>query len=635
MILEANGIALSFGADVVLKNVTFQINEAERVGLVGYNGCGKTTLLNIITGELEQTEGTIALKNNATVGYLKQTAGLNLKNTVYSEMKSVNNADVLLARMKELELTMGDDHELIEEYERVSARYEAIDGYHLDYNIKRILNGMAFAEETHSKSVAVLSGGEKTRLALSKLLILSPDLLILDEPTNHLDIDTIEWLEKFLLAYRGSILIVSHDRYFLDRVTTRTLEIQNGKSKLYNGNFSAYMRQKEENDAREETVYKRTAAEADKLREYAERNMARASTSNMAKSRLKMLDRLDLSAPENAEHTKVKFRITPLSEPYKDVVVAKNLGVAVGKRDLIKDLSFTLLRGERLAIIGANGTGKTTLLKTLLGKHPQSSGKLIMGGGVKASCLEQNLYGVRSKNPLEYIWDLYPSVSQLEVRSLLASVGFRGEEIYTDSKGLSGGELARLNMARIALEHPNLLILDEPTNHLDIYTKDVLCDALRVFDGTMIVVTHDRYLMELLDSRILLLDGESGVFFESYGQYQEYRETGVVPPQNGEAKRNEAAELQPKRDELVESTKAVINNQKEIRKRRAEERERKSVVEKRIDLLEGEIYDLQSQLELPEVACDHEKLGEICAVLEKYKAEMEELTDEWLENYAD
>ncbi|MEG1061217.1 MAG: ABC-F family ATP-binding cassette domain-containing protein [Oscillospiraceae bacterium] len=635
MILEANGIALSFGADVVLKNVTFQINEAERVGLVGYNGCGKTTLLNIITGELEQTEGTIALKNNATVGYLKQTAGLNLKNTVYSEMKSVNNADVLLARMKELELTMGDDHELIEEYERVSARYEAIDGYHLDYNIKRILNGMAFAEETHSKSVAVLSGGEKTRLALSKLLILSPDLLILDEPTNHLDIDTIEWLEKFLLAYRGSILIVSHDRYFLDRVTTRTLEIQNGKSKLYNGNFSAYMRQKEENDAREETVYKRTAAEADKLREYAERNMARASTSNMAKSRLKMLDRLDLSAPENAEHTKVKFRITPLSEPYKDVVVAKNLGVAVGKRDLIKDLSFTLLRGERLAIIGANGTGKTTLLKTLLGKHPQSSGKLIMGGGVKASCLEQNLYGVRSKNPLEYIWDLYPSMSQLEVRSLLASVGFRGEEIYTDSKGLSGGELARLNMARIALEHPNLLILDEPTNHLDIYTKDVLCDALRVFDGTMIVVTHDRYLMELLDSRILLLDGESGVFFESYGQYQEYRETGVVPPQNGEAKRNEAAELQPKRDELVESTKAVINNQKEIRKRRAEERERKSVVEKRIDLLEGEIYDLQSQLELPEVACDHEKLGEICAVLEKYKAEMEELTDEWLENYAD
>ncbi|MEG2234221.1 MAG: ATP-binding cassette domain-containing protein, partial [Oscillospiraceae bacterium] len=321
MILEANGIALSFGADVVLKNVTFQINEAERVGLVGYNGCGKTTLLNIITGELEQTEGTIALKNNATVGYLKQTAGLNLKNTVYSEMKSVNNADVLLARMKELELTMGDDHELVEEYERVSARYEAIDGYHLDYNIKRILNGMAFAEETHSKSVAVLSGGEKTRLALSKLLILSPDLLILDEPTNHLDIDTIEWLEKFLLAYRGSILIVSHDRYFLDRVTTRTLEIQNGKSKLYNGNFSAYMSQKEENDAREETVYKRTAAEADKLREYAERNMARASTSNMAKSRLKMLDRLDLSAPENAEHTKVKFRITPLSEPYKDVVV--------------------------------------------------------------------------------------------------------------------------------------------------------------------------------------------------------------------------------------------------------------------------------------------------------------------------
>ncbi len=634
MILEANGVALSFGADVVLENITFQINESERVGLVGYNGCGKTTLLNIITGELDASAGEVSFKTNATLGYLKQTAGLDLGNTVYSEMQSVNNADELLRRMKTLEREMGGDPAKIAEYERVSARYEAIDGYHLDYNIRRILNGMAFPEDSWKKSVAVLSGGEKTRLALAKLLIMHPDLLILDEPTNHLDLETIEWLEAFLLTYKGAVLIVSHDRYFLDRVTTKTLEIQNGKSRIYNGNFEAYMRQKAENDTREEAVYKRTVAEADKLRDYAERNIVRASTSNMAKSRLKMLDRLDLTAPENAAHIKVKFRIDPATEPYKEVVIAKDLHIAAGRRDLVTGLSFTLFRGERLAVIGANGTGKTTLLNTLLGKHPPVKGKLILGGGVKMSCMEQNLYGVRSKNPIEYIWDLYPSMSQLEIRNLLASVGFRGEDIFIDSAGLSGGELARLNLARIALEHPNLLVLDEPTNHLDIYTKDVLCDALRAYPGTMIVVTHDRYLMETLASRILLLEGGRGIFFESYAQYKEYRETGVLPPQSGELPHLDVPPVH-KNETPIDGVKAAINSQKEARQRRALERERRGFVEKRIDELEAEIYDLQAQLELPEVTTDPDRLTEVCAQLDMHKAEMELLTDEWLENYAE
>lgn len=623
MILEVNGVALSYGADIVLSNVTFQVNENERVSVVGHNGCGKTTLLNIITGELEPTGGFVALKNGATMGYLKQTSGLVPGNTVLREMKSVNDADKLLARMKELEATMAGDDTLVQEYEAVSARYEAIDGYNLDFNIRRILAGMSFDADSYEKQVSVLSGGEKTRLALAKLLIMSPDLLILDEPTNHLDIDTMEWLEDFLRSYKGAVLVVSHDRHFLDNVTTKTLEIQNGKSKMYNGNFSAYLMQKEQAETREADVHKRTVAEAEKLRDYAQRNLVRASTTKMAQSRLKKLEKLDLTAPESSAHIRVQFRIEPAGEPYKEVVIAEGLAVSAGDKELIRDLDLVLRRGEHLAIIGANGTGKTTLLKTLLGKHRPDGGRLRLGGGVKLSYLEQNLFGVRAKNPLEYIWDLYPSMNQLEIRNLLASVGFRGDDVFISAAGLSGGELARLNLARISLEHPNLLILDEPTNHLDIYTKDIMYEALRDYEGTMIVVTHDRYLIETLDCRILLLNGTTGEFFESYKQYRAAKD-GQPQTEKNEPKERRT---QPLPDKPL--------SQKELRQQRAQERERKIFLEQRIEELEEDVAYFEEELAKPEVASDHEKLAELCDMLDDAREELSELTDEWLENHAE
>lgn len=628
MILEAKDLALSFGADEVLKAVSFQINENERVGVVGYNGCGKTTLLSILTGELPATSGSFSTKTNLTIGYLRQTAGLLANNTVYDEMKSVNNADALLARMKVLEATMGSDAALVDEYERISGKYEAIDGYNLEFNIKRVLNGMAFPPESYSKRVSVLSGGEKTRLALAKLLIMHPDLLILDEPTNHLDLETLEWLEKFLVEYKGAILLVSHDRHFLDSVCNRILEINVGKSRVYNGNYSAFLVQKEANDLREQREYRRVNEEADKLRDYVAKNLVRASTSNMAKSRRKMLEKLDLSAPESERHESVRFTIEPCGEPHKEVLVTKELCIDAGGKTLINDLTLTLFRGEKLIVAGANGTGKTTFIKTICGKHAPKSGRIRLGGGVKLGSVEQNLYTVKSKNPLEYIRDLYPAMTQLEIRSLLASVGFRDEEVFTASSGLSGGELSRLNMARVSLEHPNLLVLDEPTNHLDIYTKDVMCRALREYAGTMIVVTHDRYLMEQLDGRVLLLEQGSYKLFESYSAFTAYR--------NGE-QLSIHEEQKPKKsaDEELERTKNEIANQKELRRKRALERERRSFVENRIEELEGEIYDLNAQLELPEVATDHEKLAEVCDKLERFKAELNELSDEWLECYAD
>ena len=627
MVLDVSSVAMSFGGNVVLRDVSFQIHEKERVSLVGYNGCGKTTLLNIITGELTATGGFVVLKNKATIGYQKQMSGLSPEKTIYTEMKSVNDADKLLARMKELEATMANDDSLIEEYEEVSAKYDAVDGYNLDFNIKKILNGLGFPKETHDKKVGVLSGGEKTRLALAKLLIMKPDLLILDEPTNHLDIDTLEWLEEFLLNYEGAILAVSHDRHFLDAVSTKTVEISGGKSKIYNGNFSAYLRQKQENDEREEREYEKTVEKAEKLGDYVARNLVRASTSNMAKSRRKQLEKLDLSAPESSNHVKVKLDIIPANEPYKEVITAKELCVKAGGRTLVDKLDFELLRGERLTIVGANGSGKTTLLKVLLNKNSPASGRVRLGGGVKISYLEQQLSATRSKNPLEYIWDLYPSMNQLEIRSLLASVGFRNEDVFIDARGLSGGELARLNLAKISLEHPNLLVLDEPTNHLDIYTKDILYDALEAYEGTMIVVTHDRYLMECINSKILLLTDNEWKLFESYKQYREYRETGKVTlaapgtaSKKSEEKKNEAESLL---------------SQKELRAFRAKERERKAYIDKRIEELEISVDDLTEQINSPEVASDHTKLSELYIQLEESKAELNSLSDEWLLNYSD
>lgn len=623
MVLEVSGVALSFGADVVLRDVTFQVNENERVAIVGYNGSGKTTLLRIITGELEPTGGFTAFKNGATVGYLEQTSGLDDSSTVLGEMRAVGDADKLLARMKELEKTMGGDPALLDEYERVSARYEAIDGYNLEHNIKRILEGLSFGPDSYNKSVAVLSGGERTRLALAKLLITHPDLLILDEPTNHLDIDTLEWLEGFLKSYRGAILVVSHDRQFLDNVATKTLEIQNGKSTMYPGGFSAYLAQKEHAQTRETEVHKRTVAEAEKLRDYAQRNIVRASTSKMAKSRLKMLDRLDLTAPENSAHTQVRFRIEPTGEPYKEVIVAEGLIVSAGGRTLIEDLDLTLRRGDHLAVIGANGTGKTTLLRTLLGQHKPDAGRLRMGGGVQMSVLEQNLFGVRAKNPLQYIWDRYPSMSQLDVRNLLASVGFRGEDVFISASGLSGGELARLNLARISLEHPNLLILDEPTNHLDIYTKDIMYEALRDYAGTMIVVTHDRYLIETLGCRILLLDNTHGVYYENY---QAYRASKAETPRQGEAPKP-VRRTQPLPDKPM--------TPKELRQQRAQERERRLYLERRIGELEEDIVYFEEEVTRPDNASDHQKLAELCDLLDGARDELAQLSDEWLRDYAD
>ncbi len=620
MVLSVENLAFSYGSNVVLRDVSFQIEEQDRVGLVGYNGCGKTTLFGVLTGSLYPDSGSVNLSTGAISGYLRQDSGLTASHSVKQEMESANRADEYLARMKELERMMGDRPELLEEYRHVSDRYEAIDGYHLNYRIRKILYGMGFPEDTWDKHVAVLSGGEKTRLSLAKLLLQNPDLLLLDEPTNHLDLNTLDWLEGYLRTYRGAVLVVSHDRHFLDAVCGKTIQLQNGKTKTYNCGFSEYLVRKEQEEAVERKHYEQTVEKAEKLQDYAERNMARASTRNMAKSRLKMLERLDLTAPEESRHTDLKFEIIPSNEPYKDVLKLENLSIGVSGKVLCSGIDLLIERGDRVAVIGNNGCGKTTLLKTILGEQRPMSGRAVIGGGVKIGVEEQNVFHIENTSPLMYIWDRYPHMDQLQIRKLLALVGFRNEEVFTETHGLSGGELARLNMARLSLEHPNFLLLDEPTNHLDIFTKQILFGALQEYAGTLLLVSHDRWFIEQLQCKVLSMENGKATVYPDYASFRNV----------AQAERNalQETEEQPKR-------KQDAVNAKELRRQKAEYRQRKGQFEEQIEQLESEEKELQNRIMDPHNATNAELLRDLCERLDIVKNELGIIIDDYLENYSD
>ena len=620
MVLSVEHVSFSYGSTQILKDVTFQIEDQDRVGLVGYNGCGKTTLFGVLTGSLYADSGIISLRNGAISGYLRQDSGLVASNTIKQEMESANNADEYLMKMKELESQMGNHPELLEEYRHVSERYEAIDGYHMSYQIRRILYGMGFPEETWEKRVAVLSGGEKTRLSLAKLLLQNPDLLLLDEPTNHLDLNTLDWLESYLRGYRGAVLVVSHDQHFLDAVCSKTVQLQNGKTKTYNCAFSEYLIRKEQDEAIEKKHYEQTVEKAEKFQDFAERNMARASTRNMAKSRLKMLERLDLTAPEESRHTDLKFVIVPSNEPYKDVLKLEHLDIGVAGKLLCSDIDLTIERGDRVAVIGNNGCGKTTLIKTILGEQRPFGGRAVIGGGVKIGVEEQNVFHIENTSPLMYMWDRYPQMDQLQIRKLLALVGFRNEEVFTDTHGLSGGELARLNMARLSLEHPNFLLLDEPTNHLDIFTKQILFQALMDYSGTLLLVSHDRWFIEKLNCKVLeMSDGKTKL----YPDYAAFRNVSQLN-----------RDLPKKEDEPVKKRQETVSA-RELRKQKADYRLRKNELENRIELLEAEEKDIQRQIEDPVNAVDPEILTDLCERLDFVKNQLGQFIDEYLEQYAD
>ena len=592
------------------------LDAQDRAGIIGENGAGKTTLIKIITGELYPDDGIVTLAHGATVGYLEQNSVLDPACTVYREMENAFRSVLdAMDEMKRLERQMAEcpgDHMLLERHAQLSAVVDAADGYNMDTQIKKILNGMAFPAPDYQKSVAVLSGGEHTRLCLAKLLLQKPDLLLLDEPTNHLDFETMEWLESYLKTYPGAILVVSHDRYFLDAVCNRIFEIEDNTLTAYKGNYSAYLPQKEAAVALQQKQHDANMEKAAKLEAYIARNLVRASTTKMAQSRRKQLEKMEITEAPRTSHTDLKFRFTFDVTPYNEILTAKNISVTLGGKRLVEGLDLLVKRGERLVIAGPNGAGKSTLLRVLDGKLRPQAGTVRLGAGAKPSVFEQQQLR-RGGTVISTIWDKYPKFTELEVRSHLAKLNFRGEDVFKPCSALSGGELARLRFAEILLEKPNLLFLDEPTNHLDIYTRESLGAALASYEGTLVLVTHDRYLMNSLACPILFIENGKTSLYEDYDAMMH---RGAVPPEKNIAPEKTAS-----------AGKAAYG--KEQRRRRAELRARIKALEDEMETLALRIMALEGEVNDPDILRDHTRLRDVCDELDDTRFHQDEVLAEW------
>lgn len=641
MLLNVEHLYKYFNGQALLKDINFTVEDREAVGLIGINGCGKSTLLNIITGsegydKTPEGLGSVNIAGKASIGFLKQNSGLNSGLTIGEEMKNAF-APLLetLDKMKVLEKKMadgGDIDSISHEYAELSSYFEARDGYRIDVKIKQVLNGMGFGSTPTDRVISTLSGGEKTRLALAKLLLEEPNLLILDEPTNHLDFETLMWLEDYLKGYKGAIIIVSHDRYFLNKVCTRICEIEQGRLTSYRGDYSSYLVQKKMNSERQLKEYEAQQKEIAKLEDYVAKNLVRASTSKMAKSRQHMLDRIERIDKPLMYTKPPKIKLEYDIEPTKDIVRVVDCPLVVGegadKKELIKSLTMNVRRGEHVAIIGANGIGKTSILKLIQGIIPHEGGNISWGGNVKISYFEQEhaILDPR-KTVLEEIMDRYPRLSEQQARSVLGAVLLTGENVFKPISVLSGGERAKLCFAIMALNRGNVLVLDEPTNHLDLSTKEVLEDALAEFGGTIILVSHDRYLLNKVASRIIEIKHDEVNSYE--GNFDAYSEAVNAARQ---LKMQSEAEIKRAEEEKAyKENKARQYRSKEQRAADAQKRNRIRELEKEIEDTEVLIFELENAISDPEIASDYSKMSEKCKELEEAKTSLDQKMDEWAE----
>lgn len=641
MLLNVEHLYKYFNGQALLKDINFTVEDREAVGLIGINGCGKSTLLNIITGsegydKTPEGLGSVNIAGKASIGFLRQNSGLNSELTIGEEMKNAF-APLLetLDKMKVLEKKMadgGDIDDISHEYAELSSYFEARDGYRIDVKIKQVLNGMGFGSTPTDRVISTLSGGEKTRLALAKLLLEEPNLLILDEPTNHLDFETLMWLEDYLKGYKGAIIIVSHDRYFLNKVCTRICEIEQGRLTSYRGDYSSYLVQKKMNSERQLKEYEAQQKEIAKLEDYVAKNLVRASTSKMAKSRQHMLDRIERIDKPLMYTKPPKIKLEYDIEPTKDIVRVVDCPLVVGegadKKELIKSLTMNVRRGEHVAIIGANGIGKTSILKLIQGIIPHEGGNISWGGNVKISYFEQEhaILDPR-KTVLEEIMDRYPRLSEQQARSVLGAVLLTGENVFKPISVLSGGERAKLCFAIMALNRGNVLVLDEPTNHLDLSTKEVLEDALAEFGGTIILVSHDRYLLNKVASRIIEIKHDEVNSYD--GNFDAYSEAVNAARQ---LKMQSEAEIKRAEEEKAyKENKARQYRSKEQRAADAQKRNRIRELEKEIEGTEVLIFELENAISDPEIASDYSKMSEKCKELEEAKTALDEKMDEWAE----
>ena len=636
MLLKAEHIHKVFNGEPLLTDVSLQIEDTDRIGLIGANGCGKSTLLKLLLGQLlpdhmQEGDGQIVRAAKTSVGYLAQSAALDSESTVWAEMRSVFSALLeTQARLHDLEAEMqAGSMDNAAEYDRLSAWFTANDGYLIDVRIKTVLHGMGFGDETFDRIVSSFSGGEKTRLAIARLLLEAPNLLILDEPTNHLDFDTIAWLEEYLQGYKGALLIVSHDRYFLDKLCTSICEIERGRLTRFRGNYSAYTILKEAAVERQQKEYDMQQKEIAKLEDYVARNMARASTSKSAKSRQKQLDKMERIEKPVTQQKRAGLSFTYEVEPPLDVLEVRNADISVGsgasRKTLLSDVEFAVRRGEKLGIIGVNGIGKSTLLKEILGTLPHE-GVMRWNKNIRIGYFDQESTNLDPENTvIDELHDRFPAMLDGEIRSILGQVRITGEDVFKRISALSGGERARVCFALMMLEHANVLLLDEPTNHLDLPMKEVLEEALDAYTGTMLFVSHDRYFLKRLATQLLELTPD-GAVLHPYG-FEQYLE------EKAKAKAAAAAEAQAQQIAKAREQKSQASSHRSKVQRSADaaRRNRMKELEAEIEALEAAIAEMEAKLTEPEIAQDYQKLQEVCNQIGDARARTEECFEELME----
>ena len=625
MILSCSNISKAFNEKSILKDVSFHIEDYDKAAIVGINGAGKTTLLRILVGEQSADEGIVTLAKGKTMGYLAQNQAVNSENTIYDELLSVK-ADIIALekQIRETELAMksADDsslNQLMESYTRLTHAFELANGYAYKSELTGVLKGLGFTEEEFGKSIATLSGGQKTRVALGKLLLLKPDLIILDEPTNHLDLNSIAWLETYLLNYKGAVLIVSHDRYFLDRIAGKIIEIDQTKATSFTGNYSDYAVKKEQLRTAQLNAYlnqqqeiKHQEAVIEKLRSF-----NREKSIKRADSREKMLNKMEVLDKPTTARTDIHMTLTPKCTSGNDVLHMEGLSKSFGENHLFSDLSMDIKRGEHVAIIGDNGTGKTTILKIINGLLEADAGKITLGTNVHIGYYDQEHHVLhQEKNLFEEISDDYPSLTNTEIRNTLAAFLFTGEDVFKLIRDLSGGERGRVSLAKLMLSESNFLILDEPTNHLDIMSKEILEDALNAYEGTVLYVSHDRYFINRTASRIL--DLTEHTFISYLGNYDYYLEKKETLEQNLLPKTAASSAI-----ETVSENKLDWQAQKELQaKQRKRENDHKKC-EEAITALEERDAFLDEEMSLPENATNVAKLQAITKEKEEIASKLE------------
>lgn len=602
MLFTVDGLSFGYGEKTVLENVSFTLNENERVGLIGENGAGKTTFFKLITGELQPSSGDIFKKSGLRIGYLRQDAGLESDSSVYDEMakvfaqtfRDIKRESIILESLAEYEESSAEYIRLAAEHDAVIKRIAAADGYNADVKIKTVLNGIGFSDK-YNQICSTMSGGEKNRLATAKLLLECPDILLLDEPTNHLDMNALSWLESYLNSYKGGIIVVSHDRYFLDKTVNGILELEDNRITRYAGNYSKFKRVKEDIISGKLKEYEKQTVKIAAMKDYAARNIARATTSKSARSRLKQLENLEILENPITKRSKPHFNFSFLSESGKEVLTVSNMPLSVENKVLINSVNLKVFKKERIALVGANGTGKSTLIRKI---YENKDFRIAFGANVRLGYYDQENLNLSSENTaLEELWHRRPTAAQSDIRAVLGGLLLTKDDVYKPVSVLSGGERAKVGLAVAMLEKGNTLILDEPTNHLDLKTREALESELKSFEGTVLFVSHDRYFINALATKIIEI--ENGELREYPGNYDSYI-----------AKKKE--EMQS-RERMAEEKKCALYKPKKTAKDRSDEVKRKlriKELEEEIAHLEIAVKNCYEIMVSPEVAADYKLYAE-------------------------